>query len=279
MGRVVGYAYFFCIMMPFVIYLGIFEGMWPLLVVYTPLFVLSVFLVYRHMQSMKARGKMTKASEFLRFIEDLELDDLPSKFQNVLLFTDSSGRMTSRHIGIDESESVELINLMLALLENGNNEIKKLMENYLSFRPTDTKRYKYAGIVFYSYLLNNRNEDFVSTYKEFKDTLMSRTEYRVMGRMPGEIKLFDGKIVLDFDFLDLMYSHYGQGEDVFDKVMTHKINNNYHKVLITIIMEKYIKNTERDSVMTDYQEDFSWAAEFRNTYKSSKIWKKDVDAE
>ena len=279
MSRGVGYAYFFCIMMPFVLYLAIFEGMWPILIIYIPIFALSIFLVYRHMQTMKARGEMTLASEFLGYIENLELDDLEYKFRKVLIYTDPSGRTTSKHVGIDEKESLELIDLMLSLLEEENQEIRKLQEDYLTFRPTDSKRFKYAGIVFYSYLLDGRISDFVKTYKEFKDTLISRTEYRVMGRLPGEIKLFEGTISLDFDFLDLMYGYYGQGKDVFSNVMAYEIKNNYHKVLCHIIIEKFARDTENTSVMSDFQEDYDRAVSFRRGYVATTIWEREMDDE
>ena len=279
MSRGVGYAYFFCVMMPFVLYLAIFEGMWPILIIYIPIFALSIFLVYRHMQTMKARGEMTRASEFLEYIENLELDDLDYKFRDVLVYTDPSGRTTSKHIGIDERESLELINLMLALLEEENQEIEKLQNEYIAYRPTDSKRFKYAGIAFYSYLIDGRISDFVTTYKEFKDTLMSRTEYRVMGRKQGDIKLFDGVISLDFDFLDLMYAYYGQGKDVFSNVMTYEIKNNYHRILIHIIIEKYAKDTENSSIMSDFQEDYDKAVSFRKDYVAKKIWERALNDE
>lgn len=277
MSRMVGYSYFFVGVMPFVVYLAIFEGMWPLVIVYAPFFGLSVYLVYRHLLTLKAKSNMTKASEFLMLIENLELDHLDVKFQEVLRSMDSNGRVTVRYVGDDEKEAIDMIDWMLRLLEKDNAKVKQLQEEFSLYRPTDTRFYRYAGIVFYAYLMDHNMEDFVKRYKVFQDTLMSRTEYRVMNRMPGTVKFFDGEIALDFKLLDILYSYYGKGEDVFTEVTSYTVQNRYQKVLYEILLKHYSEDSEKPSIMTDFEEDYQWALGFRETYKAVELTHEKVE--
>lgn len=273
MSRAVGYAYFFVAIAPLMVIVSISQDTYVWLIIYMPFLLLSVFLVYKHMVALRLKTQMTSTTQFFEKMLNLELDDLNQQFQDVLVYTDSRGRSFRKTISMDDKDSIEMLHWMLRLIEKGNSDVETLMNDFLEYRPTDPRYYKYSGIVLYGYLLNDRIEDFVGIYKTFKETLMSRTEYRVMGRLPGEFRLFDKWIGLDFSFLDLMYLIYGEGKDLETDILSYKTRDAYHRNLYLIILDQYFKSIENRSLLSDYEEEYNQAVLLRSTYKMTPFWK------